>query len=74
MNSILGAAKELGTLVLDCCISRPILEWNNSMILFLGHLLVPRAKVVDLETLLLDYYEMKPLLFVFYSEDYHIDV
>ena len=29
----------------------------------------PRAKVVDLETLLLDYYEMKPLLFVFYSED-----
>ena len=29
MNSILGAAKELGTLVLDCCISRPILEWNN---------------------------------------------
>ena len=33
----------------------------------------PRAKVVDLETLLLDYYEMKPLLFVFYSEDYHIE-
>ena len=31
----------------------------------------PRAKVVDLETLLLDYYEMKPLLFVFYSNPWN---
>ena len=30
--------------------------------------------MVDLETLLLDYYEMKPLLFVFYSEAEDIDI